>query len=242
MRSGGTTLAAIVLATRGGARLDAALARLAWADARIVLDPAGAVAEASLPAGVSRLEDASRIDAAPAGWLVLLGEDETLEAEGVARLRLALDRADGRTTFRLPVAARLFEVELEGRRPSVRVAARGVPLGLRGGLSVEFAPSGPSGDVDARIVRCEGTSLTDAVEALSAEAGALAALVDRVGWSGRGIVWRPLVAGARILVARARSGRAGLGRWVVATIEAYRVVVAYAKLWERRRNRVLELA
>ena len=40
---------------------------------------------------------------------------------------------------------------------------------------------------------------------------------------------------------RARTRMPGLTRWVVAVLEGYRVVVAYAKLWERRRDRTLEI-
>jgi hypothetical protein len=98
--------------------------------------------------------------------------------------------------------------------------------------------------LDVALVRDEGATLGDAVEALGADATALAALAARVGRPVRtaAVCWAPLVAAARALLGRTQSGPLGLGRWVLAVLSGYRVVVGYASLWERRRDRVVEPA
>ena len=49
---------AVVVATRGGTRLEAALASLAWARERAVLDPVGEVTAAAAAGGVRLGRDA----------------------------------------------------------------------------------------------------------------------------------------------------------------------------------------
>ena len=100
---------------------------------------------------------------------------------------------------------------------------------------------GEGDTVDVEIRRSWGDTLTDAVGVLDAEATVLAALVEPVGRSRR-VVGRSGMALARALAARRVDAGPGLGRWILAVLEAYRVIVVYAKLWERRRNRTVVLA
>jgi hypothetical protein len=125
-------------------------------------------------------------------------------------------------------------------RAVIRLAPRRTPLVVRPGLEVELARGAHAiRTLDVTIVRSRGATLTEAVELIGAEATTLASLIDRRVDRGRGILWQPLVAGARAVTARGQ-GRLGIGRWVLAVLESYRVVVTYAKLWERRRDRVIE--
>src|SRR5262249_46680592 len=125
----------------------------------------------------------------------------------------------------------------------VRLGPRRSPLVLRAGLDVELARGGARvRPLDVTLVRSRGATLTDAVELAGAEGAALASLVDaRAGW-GAGIFWQPIRAGVRALRGRGLGGPLGVGRWVLAVLESYRIVVAYAKLWERRRDRPLVMA
>jgi hypothetical protein len=54
------------------------------------------------------------------------------------------------------------------------------------------------------------------------------------------VIRQSVRAALRAMTARAARPPLGLGRWIVAVFEGYRVVVAYARLWERRRDRVAE--
>jgi len=233
-----TTLAVVVLAARGGETLAAALARATWADGRTVLDPARVAS--ALPAAVALIDAPAALEDAVFDWTLVLREDDALAPEAVTRIREAIADPRGARVMRLPVLERTVGVDVMLRRGSARLGARGVPLTLRAGLEVEFDASGPR--IDAPIVRGADVVLAEAVERLGAEAGTLAALADAAGGHPRSMLWEPFVAAWRILVARRGSRRPGLARLVVAVLEAYRVVVAYAKLWERRRDRVLELA
>src|SRR3989442_904178 len=76
-------VAAVVLASRGGARLASALDGVAWAGERIVLDPAGRPGAEPLPDGVRWAGEPA--EAARAAWLLLLqGHQAGRPAAGAA--------------------------------------------------------------------------------------------------------------------------------------------------------------
>jgi hypothetical protein len=231
-------IVAVVLPARGGAHLARALAALEWADERAVL--ALDAATIDLPPGVASIADPSRLETASAGWVLVLAEEERLDPAGGDALRAALATAAGDEVFALRCITTVLDMRIRLGGTVTRLAPRRTPLVVRPGLDVEFARGAhPVRALDVAIVRSRGTTLTDAVELLAAEATTLASLVDRSVGQGRGILWHPLVAGGRAVTARGQ-GRLGLGRWVFAVLEGYRVVVTYAKLWERRRERVVE--
>jgi hypothetical protein len=227
---------ALVLPARGGAALADALARLAWADERAVLAIDGA---RDLPPGVPTVDDPRRLPATSAEWVLVVGEDERLAPDAAGAIRAAVATAGTADVFALPRSVTALELSLRLRGDVVRLARRRTPLVVRPGLEVEFARDGRRRALDVPLVRSRGATLTEAVALVDAEATTLAALLDRRIGRGRGIVWQPVVAAARALLARANRPL-GLGRWVLAVLEGYRVVVTYAKLWERRRARVVD--
>jgi hypothetical protein len=237
MTSSPARIAAVVLPARGGEHLARALEALDWADERAVLAVDGHALD--LPPGVASVDDPSRLLPAD-GWVLVLSEQERLEPAGGGALRAAVADAAPEQVFAFPCVTTALAMRVRLGRTMVRLAPRRTPLVVRPGLDVELARGAhPVRTLDVAIVRALGDTLTEAVELLGAEATTLASLVDRRVGRGRGIVWQPLVAGTRALTARAQ-GRVGLGRWVLAVLESYRVVVTYAKLWERRRERVVE--
>lgn len=238
MSAGAPTVAAVVLPARGGHRLAEALDAAGWADVRAVLqaDPLRTV---DLPAGAVRVSSPRALAEVDADWLVVLGEEERVAPDDVAVLRAAVAAAAPGEVLALPIVTTALDMQVRLARPVVRIAPRGTPLRVRPGFDLEF-PGAPrlQRTLDVVIVRSRGRTLTDAVELAGADAATFALLVDpKAGGRGRGILWHPLVAGLRTLTARAPGGRLGIGRWVLAVLEAYRVVVAYAMLWERRRDR-----
>jgi hypothetical protein len=235
-------LAAVVLATRGGERLARALAQATWADERVVLDPAG-VAHASAPAVVASAAEVGT--AATADWLVLVREDEVVDAAALAGARATIAAAPPGTVFALPLVARTIGLALAPRRRSPRVAARGTPLHVASDATVAFATAGARiRPLGVTVRQDRGDSLTEALETLGADATVDAAVADQLGVSPLvvPVVWRAFGALGRTLAARAGGGRLGWGRWVLAILDAYRVLATSAKLWERRRDRVVELA
>src|SRR5262249_62191780 len=95
---------AVVVATRGGTRLEAALASVEWARERAVLDPVGEVTPAQLPAGVRLGRDAGSLATlGSAAWLLLLGEHELATDEVAAACAAAV--RDG--TPARPIAVRV---------------------------------------------------------------------------------------------------------------------------------------
>jgi hypothetical protein len=231
-------IVAVVMPARGGEHLARALDALDWADERVVLAVDGAALE--LPPGATCLADPARLEGLSARWVLVLAETERLEPAGGAALRAAVATAAGDEVFVLDCIATALDLRVRLGRAVARLAPRGTPLVVRPGLDVEFARGAHAiRRLDVAIVRSRGATLTEAVELIGAEATTLASLVDgRIG-QGRGVLWQPLVAASRALTARG-PGRLGLGRWILAVLEGYRVVVTYAKLWERRRERVLE--
>ncbi|MGH7893562.1 MAG: hypothetical protein ACREQL_02790, partial [Candidatus Binatia bacterium] len=154
-------IAAVVVAARGGDDLARALARAAWADERLVLDPTQRVEPAGLPAGTRHVVDPARLaEATTAEWLVLLGENDLFDAPASAAVRDAVGGATSGDGFALPVETRTLDLELDAgtsmmvapRRTRV-VVRRGSAIGLdAGGLRVRR--------LAASVVRERGASLT----------------------------------------------------------------------------------
>jgi hypothetical protein len=221
--SAAQTLGVLVVPARGGADLEAALAAASWADAQAALD-----VRADVP--VVRGPDTD--------WLVVLGEAERLTADGARAIRAAIGDATPDQVFALRMVSAMLDIRIELGRPTVRVGPRRSPVVMRAGATLELDAAGRRvRTLDVPILRSCGDTLSDAVDLAGAEATTFAALVDARVAPGRGILWHPLLAGVRALTARAGGRRLGLGRWIVAVFEGYRVVVAYAKLWERQRDR-----
>jgi hypothetical protein len=240
MSAVGPTLAAVVLPARGGAHLARALAALDWADARGVLALDGV--DVAVPGGVA-VVGPHALASTGAAWVLLLAEEERLDPSAPAAIRAALASAGAADAFALPCVTTALDLRARLARRVVRLAPSRARIGMRPDLDVELAGvSVRVRELDVAIVRSRGTTLSDAVDLLAAEAGTLAALIELGVGRGRGIVWQPLVAGTRALTARAAGGPLGLGRWVLAVLEGYRVVAAHAKVWERRRARAVAVA
>jgi hypothetical protein len=239
-------LAAVVLAARGGERLAHALAQATWADERLVLDPTGVVERAALPRDVAAVASAAELATAPtAEWLVLVRDNEVVDAAALADARATLAAAPPRVVFTVPVLPRTIGLTLAPRRRGPRVARRGTPLDIAPGTTVGFSTAGARVlPLAVTVVQDRGESLTEALETLGADATVDAAIADQVGVSPLvvPVAWRALGALGGTLAARADGVRLGHGRWVLAVLDAYRVLATSAKLWERRRDRVVELA
>jgi hypothetical protein len=234
-------VAALVVGAQGGARLARALAGVAWAGERIVLDPAERLAAERFPDGVRRVTGTTplaELTAAP--WLLLVAEDEVV-APAVATLAAAVAADAGAAgAYRLGQ-----EVHAHGAR--LRLAGKPLRLARRAGAELRLGPAlglalaTPPGRVglapDALTI--DGPSTIGAVVGeLDADGSVLAAVLHARGvrpWIHR-LVLAPLAAAGRVVLGRARPGL-GWDRWVLAVVAGYRVVVAYAKLWELRRDR-----
>jgi hypothetical protein len=233
------TLGVLIVPARGGSDLDAALAAAEWADVRAVL----AVTPAPPPTvpDVTTFTEPGDVASLGATWVLVLFEHERLVPDAVEDVRAAIAAASPETVFALPVMTSLLDMDVRLRRSLVRLAPRGTPLTIGGGLSLAFAPRGTTRELDVTIFRARGATLDRAVALMGAEAGALAGLVDRLG-GPRGVVRESVRAALRATTARAARPPLRLGRWIVAVFEGYRVVLAYARLWERRRDRMAESA
>jgi hypothetical protein len=240
------TLAAVVLPSRGGARLTETLVALRWVDRRVVLAfDDDLLGPAPLPPDVLQVRGATaldQLDHLDTDWILLLTEEERIAPEDAPRIRDAIAAAVPGEVLALRVVTAALDLHLRLGRGVPRVAPRGTPIRIRPGFDVGFLCAvHAERTLDVDIVRSRGTTLTDAVELAAADAAMLAAIGDRRVGRGRGILWHPLVAAGRTMAARAVDGRLGGGRWILAVLEGYRVVVAYAKLWELRRNRAVVL-
>ena len=234
--SAAPTLGVLIVPARGGSDLDAALAAAGWADVRAVL----AVSPVPPPAtrDVTTLTATGDVPRLDADWVLVLFEHERIAPDAVDDLRAALADAPADRVFALPVMASLLDMDVWLRHRVARLAPRGTGLVVGAGLSLAFATRGRRTQaLDVTIFRARGATIDRAIELMGAEAGALAGLVDGLG-SPRGVVRQSAWAALRGLTARAARPPLGLGRWIVAVFEGYRVVVAYARLWERRRDRL----
>lgn len=229
-------VAAVVLASRGGAPLARALDGVAWAGERIVLDPAARLGAEPLPGGVRRAGEPA--EAARAPWLLLVEEHEVVRPPLVTAIAGTL-QAPAARAYRIAQEVTAFGTTLRLRHAPVRLVRRdGVRLRLRTGLTPELAAGGERAPrLPERLVTDAVPTLAAAVEELDARATVLAALLHarRVRPHLWHLVVPPLAASARALVAGGSAG--GIwGRWTLAVLEGYRAQVAYAKLWEMRRE------
>ncbi len=225
-----------MLGNRGGRRLARALASVAWAGERVVLDPANRLAGESLPDGVRRHRGARLVDAARAPWLLLLDEHEVAPPGLATAVAEVVRSPTPRPAYRIAQEVRALGARLRPRAEPVRLARRdGVCLALGRGLTPELSSMGAPGRLPIALESEGATSLGEAVEELDAYAGVVAALLDVAGArpgiaaSVRGF----LAAGGRMLWARGAAPRPW-SRWSLAVLAGYRAMVAYAKLWESR--------
>jgi hypothetical protein len=226
---------AVVVATRGGTRLAGALASVAWAAERAVLDPLGDVAASDLPPGVRLGHDVAAMAAlGDAPWLLVLGEEEVATP--------ALEAAVAAAVTGVPSAwCPVLELQTLGvcfarRRAAARLAPRGDSrLTLDRALELALVAPLPVRRLPAAVRAERGTSISDAVDALLPESRARAALLAQLRRrpGAAGLAAAPLLALARVVGAHA-SEPAGLGRWIAAVFAAYRVVLTHARLWEWR--------
>jgi len=231
---GAADVAAVVLGARGGARLARALGTVAWAGERLVIDPAGRIDAATLPPGVRRLESPLELaDAADARWLLLLGEDEVATPDLAAAVVDAT--TSGAAAHRIARALELHGVTVRLPGAPIRLARRDAArLHVGAGASLALAAAvAQVGRGASRLVVEEAASLEEAVEALDADAAALAALLHALGVRPRfsALAAAPLAGAAPVLAAR--GGPLGWGRWIAAVLAGYRAFVVQAKLWER---------
>src|SRR5207249_9337640 len=169
-------VAAVVLASRGGARLASALDGGAWAGGRIVLDPAGRLGAERLPDGVRWAGEPA--EAARAAWLLLVEEHEAVRPSLVAAIASAVEAPAARA-YRIAQEVIAFGTTLRLRRAPVRLALRaGARLRLRTGLTPELVQGGARApELPARLVTAGVPTLAAAVEELDAQAATLAALL-----------------------------------------------------------------
>jgi hypothetical protein len=229
---------AVVVASRGGRCLTRALAAVTWAAERAVLDPGGEVKAHAVPPGVRLVQGTLELEAAGSmPSIVLVSEDETLSEAFVDALAHALER-DGPASFAVAEEVHGFGAAFALPGARVRVAPRiGGRLHLDRALQLALATPGRAARAPVPLVHVLG-SLDDVVQALDADSSMLAVVLEASQARPRvaAVVAAALAASGRVLGAGA-IGHAGLARWVLAVLTAYRALLAYAKLWERARAR-----
>lgn len=245
MSDAGVPVVVVVVASQGDAKLERTLAAVAWSDECVVLDPLGRVDPARLPTGVQHVGSVAALaTVGRAPWILLLRDDEvvpaTMRAAIAAAIAIGEPRRIRRELHALGAAflLRRAPLRLARRAGSGVVVSRGLELALR-------VPSGRVHlePLEPVVTVAHASSLAAALDGLDADSSVAAALLEADGRRTRlrDLVVSPCVAAGRVLVASARQP-AGLARWVAAVLLGYRAVVAYAKLWERARNRPLEIA
>jgi len=222
------------VATRGGTRLEPALASVTWARERAVLDPSGQVTPARLPPDVRLGGDGVALEAlGGASWLLLLGEHE-VAVPAMARAVAASDGGEP-AAWSIPVEVETLGTRLTARIHPVRLAPRvGSHVALDRTLELELSsPAAPRRRLDAVLRAKVGESVAAAVDALVPESRALATLLAQAGRTPRAlaVAGDPLAAFLRTLGAHAPEP-AGLARWVAAVFAGYRVALTHAMLWE----------
>jgi len=232
--SGSMTVAAVIVASRGGARLAQALASVEWAAERIVLDPAGRLGDEPLPPGVRRARQASE---AAAPWVLLLEEHEVVPAPLATTVRGVAEASEPPVAYRIPRDIDLFGTRFALRGAPVRLAPRaGARVRVGRGVAAELHVDGRANRLREPLLGRTPGSLAQAVDDLDADAAALAALLHADGGPPtlRRLAAAPALAGVRALFARGPA-RGVWVRWTLAVFAGYRAMVAYAKLWEMRR-------
>ena len=231
-----TEVSAVVLGNRGGERLARALASVAWAGDRVVLDPADRLAGERLPAGVRRHRGARPGEATRAPWLLLLDEHEVAPPALASAVAEAVRSATPWPGYRIAQEVQALGARLRPRAEPVRLAPRsGVRLVLGRGLTPELSSMGAPGRLPVTLEGRGADSLGEAVDELDAYAGMVAGLLAAAGTdTGIGASMRAFAAaGARMLSARGTAPRPW-SRWSLAVLAGYRAMVAHAKLWEAR--------
>jgi hypothetical protein len=224
-----TSLTALVVASRGGPTLAATLASLDWVPQRCITDPAHVLDSTGFPPGVAAWDGAVTSE-----WVMLLAEGETV-TPAFATAFETLPRGEA-AAYRVAMECHVFGGAIRLRGRPVRVA-RGPRVQVRMALGGEigFAVTGAVGTLaEASITRAVGALPLEAVEALNADATALASLAAAQGVRPRmrRLAGSALVGSARVLFGRGRSA-VGWGRWIAAVLAGYRGLLAEAKLWER---------
>ena len=228
---------AVVVASRGGEPLVAAVAAARWADACAVLNTR---ADVALPPGVMVVDGAPGLAHLATDWVVLLGEGERLHETQADGLRAALAHARGTEVFTLGSITTALGLTVRLRLHAARVASPSRPVIAFTGRGLEFSRTGTQTvTLGIDLVGSRGADLSEAVDVAAADGASLATLVEATNGRVRGRIIQPVVAGLRALTGRAPEGRLGLGRWVLAVLEAYRVAVTQAKMWELKRDRLV---
>jgi hypothetical protein len=238
MNADACTLGVVILALRGGARLAEAIEAAAWSDLRAVVALDGQRLPGDLPRDVVVLGTLRDLPRLAVDRVLVLRESERVDGDGVAALRAAVAFAGADDVGVLPIETALLDLTIVAEGGLARLARPDVPIALRAGFAIEFERAGRTRrTIDAPVHHARGETLDQAVELAGIEGDTLASLMEATKVRGAGILWHPFVAASRVLVGHAPHGRLGLGRWLLAAIEGYAVVVAYAKRWERRRDR-----
>jgi len=236
MSTGDPTLAVVVVAARGGAALRAALEAAAWADTRVVLTGDRPRAP-RLDSGEPLLTTVREVAALAVDWVLLLGESERIAGADIVAVRSAVRRAQGDEVFTLQAVTSALDLSVRSRFRLARLAPRRTPIVARPGRGIEFDRTRTRvRPLSVDVIRTRGSTLGEAMEIAAAEATTLAALVHATGDRSHGLVRQPVAASLRSLTARSLTGRLGLGRWVIAVLEGYCVVIAQTKVWELRRD------
>jgi hypothetical protein len=232
-----TPVAAVVLASRGGLRLDRTLASVAWAGERIVLTTTRTPALDALGDDVRRAVATVDLRAVTRQrWLLFLVEGEVVEPALAAAVAAAVTGQDA--VYGVPLEVRALGATLQPPAAPIRlVPAAAARVVLRARPVLALAAAGhPRRRLDARLAIVGASTLTDAVADLDADAAVLGALLHA---SGRGAgVGRAVVAasGALVAVLRARAVRhAAWARWRIGVTAAYGQIVTHAKAWELAR-------
>jgi len=228
---------AVVLAGRGGARLEGTLAGLP--PGSLVLDPASRCTEGTLPPGFCRIGRPDALAGLSATWLLLMQEGERL----TPALSEDIVRATAGTTasaYRVPLEVEAFGGHLRLPGAPVRLVRREhAHLALDRGLQLGFRMERQTPTLGGTLVVAAAPGLSDAVANLEADAAALASLLFHCGRRPTlaRMLGSPLAASARVAFARANRPL-GWGRWILGVFAGYRTVVIWAKLWELRRTQL----
>lgn len=226
---------AVVVATRGGTRLEGVLESVAWAAEHAVLDPVGDVVASALPPGVRLGRDVGAVATlGQAPWLLLLAEEEV----STPALRAAVAAVvSGVPAAWCPVLElQTLGIRFARRRAPVRLAPRvRSRVTLDRTLELALVAPVPVRRLPAALRATRGVSVSAALDTLASESRARAALLAQLGArpGAVAIVAAPLLALGRVLRMDA-AAPAGLGRWVAGIFAAYRVVLTHARLWEWR--------
>jgi hypothetical protein len=237
----GVPIAAVVIGACGGERLARSLTSVAWAAERIVWDPAFRLGEVGLPDGARRVDGPVVPEPlADAPWILLLREGEVVPDALAGEAAAVVGRPDAPVAVRVPLEVHDFGMRCRLPGARIRLARReAARLVLTPAIGLGLASRG-GGRLAAPLVAEFPASVDDIVDEVDAHGAALAALLHARGVEPRlhRVLAEPIAVAARTACAR---GRLGWARWIMTVVAGYSVLVAYAKLWELRRDRVTVL-